>query len=72
MTPEPTVVPRPAYHAYLLRLWEVDSDGQPFWRASLQDSRTGERRGFADLAGLMAFLAEQTGDPRAAITSAEP
>ena len=48
------------YCAYLLRLWQVESDGQPVWRASLHDPRTGERRGFADLTALGAFLAEQT------------
>jgi len=51
------------YRAYLLRLWDVDSDGQRVWRASLQDSHTGERRGFANLAALTAFLAEETGGP---------
>jgi hypothetical protein len=45
----------------LLRLWEVETEGQRVWRASLQDSGTGERRGFADLAALALFLAEQTG-----------
>ena len=49
------------YRAYLLRLWQVDGDdGHPVWRAALEDARTGERRGFADLARLCAFLEEQT------------
>jgi hypothetical protein len=51
---------RPRYRSYVLRLWEVESAGQRVWRASLQDSHSGERRGFADLAALTAFLAEQT------------
>lgn len=63
MTNEPPARPLPRYQAYLLRLWEVDSDGERIWRASLQDSHTGERRGFPDLAALAAFLAEQTGGP---------
>lgn len=50
----------PRYRSYVLRLWEVDSAGQRVWRASLQDANSGERRGFADLAALTAFLAEQT------------
>jgi hypothetical protein len=49
------------YRAYLLRLWRADGDdGRPVWRASLEDARTGERRGFADLARLLTFLEEQT------------
>ena len=48
------------YRAYLLRLWQAaDDDGHPVWRAALEDARTGERRGFADLARLCAFLEEQ-------------
>jgi hypothetical protein len=50
----------PRYRSYLLRLWQVDDAGQPVWRASLADAHTGERRGFASLAALAAFLAEQT------------
>ena len=50
------------YRAYLLRLWLAEGeDGQPVWRAALEDARTNERHGFADLARLCAFLEEQTG-----------
>jgi hypothetical protein len=49
------------YRAYLLRLWQADGDdGRPAWRAALEDARTGERRGFADLARLCVFLEAQT------------
>jgi hypothetical protein len=49
------------YRAYLLRLWQADGDdGRPVWRAALEDAGTSERRGFADLARLCAFLEEQT------------
>jgi hypothetical protein len=49
------------YRAYLLRLWQVvGDDGAPVWRAALEDARTGERHGFADLSQLCAFLTEQT------------
>jgi hypothetical protein len=49
------------YRAYILRLWQADSDdGQPVRRAALEDARTGERHGFADLARLCAFLEKQT------------
>lgn len=49
------------YRAYLLRLWKADgADGRSIWRASLEDARTRQRRGFADLSRLLAFLEEQT------------
>ncbi len=38
--------------AFLIRLWRVDDQRHPTWRASVQDPHTGERRGFADLKGL--------------------
>ena len=44
------------YEAYLLRVWESDQAGQLIWRASLESSDTGERRGFADLDSLFAYL----------------
>jgi hypothetical protein len=50
----------PTYIAYLLRLWQVGSQLGTVWHASLEDPHTGERRGFADLKGLFAFLEEQT------------
>jgi hypothetical protein len=49
------------YRAYLLRLWQAtDEHGSLVWRAALEEARTGERCGFADLAGLCAFLEAQT------------
>ncbi len=53
----------PHYRAYLLRFWaEGVGEGIPAaaWRFSLEDPRTGTRRGFADLGGLMAFLRAAT------------
>ena len=50
------------YHAYLLRLWQVNTATGPTWHASLEDARTGERKGFAYLKGLFAFLEEPTKD----------
>ncbi len=44
------------YLSYLLRLWQVIVDGQPVWRASLESAQTGQRRGFASLAQLTAFI----------------
>jgi hypothetical protein len=41
------------YRSYLLRVW-LAADAR--WRATLEDVRTGERRAFATLALLLAFL----------------
>jgi hypothetical protein len=52
----------PRYGAYLLRYWEVRSDlpGRPStWRFSLEEAGTEERRGFASLEDLVAFLATE-------------
>jgi hypothetical protein len=43
------------YHAYLLRLWR-HADARGAWQASLQDAKSGERLGFADLEGLFYYL----------------
>ncbi len=48
------------YHAYLLRLWCADESEMKCWRASIEDTRTGERIGFASLEELFAFLMEQS------------
>lgn len=47
------------YVAYLLRLWEVEGDAGPTWRASLESPHTGERQGFVDHRQLFAFLEEK-------------
>jgi len=54
----------PRYLAYMLRLWQVRDHDELTWRASLEDAHTGERRGFASLEMLVAFLREQTRDDR--------
>jgi len=51
---------QPGYRSYLLRLWQVGTADVPSWRASLESAQTGERRGFADLESLFAFLEQQT------------
>ncbi|MBN1812132.1 MAG: hypothetical protein JXA14_09880 [Anaerolineae bacterium] len=60
---------QPDYLSYLLCLWRVSGGGEPhdmgrkaIWRASLESTRTGERRGFASLDELFDFLREQTGE----------
>ena len=50
----------PRYLAFMLRLWQVRDNGEMSWRASLEDARTGARRGFASLEMLVAFLREET------------
>jgi hypothetical protein len=60
------------YISYLLRLWQIEIQGQLVWQASLEDSRTGKRQGFASVDALLAFLrqvidggarAREDGDP---------
>ena len=49
----------PRYCAWVLRCWEVpgEAPGAPgSWRCSLEDPGTRERRGFASLEALTAFL----------------
>lgn len=46
----------PIYFSYLLRIWRVTDGEQPVWRASLENPVSGERRGFATLEELFAFL----------------
>ncbi len=49
------------YLAYLLRLWQINEAGELVWRASLEDTHTSERHGFASVDALIAFLWEQVG-----------
>ncbi len=56
---------RSRYLAFMLRFWQVDSDGAPVWRASLENPHTGERRGFASMEALFEFL-------RASLASSNP
>ena len=45
------------YHSFLLRLWiERENDGK--WRFSLEDTRTGKRKGFANIEKLIVYLKE--------------
>ncbi len=52
--------PRSNYVSYMLRMWQVNSAGRPVWRASLENTSTGERLGFADPASLLDFLSRVT------------
>ena len=44
------------YTAYMLRIWQEERNGRPVWRASLETPGSGERRAFASLTELLAFL----------------
>jgi hypothetical protein len=54
---------RTMYLAYMLRLWVVDSNNQPVWRASLESPDTGDRQAFRSLEDLFEFLEEKTVRP---------
>ena len=47
------------YLSYLLRLWRVESEKGPIWRASLQSPHTAERMNFNDLSALYSYLEEK-------------
>ncbi len=44
------------YRSFLLRLWQVDTEGKRAWRFSLENSGTGERRGFGNLGELFTYF----------------
>lgn len=48
----------PQYRTYLLRCWEecAANGAEKFWRFSLEDTRTGQRRGYSSLSELNAAL----------------
>jgi hypothetical protein len=53
----------PRYRSYLLIFWEerTHDPGVPaVWRFSLKDPHTGQRRGFASLETMVAFLREES------------
>lgn len=55
----------PRYRSYLLTVWQernVDPSSPGAWRFSLEDARTGRRRGFAGLEALVAALQDMTED----------
>jgi hypothetical protein len=52
----------PRYHTFLLTLWEErteDPDLPSAWRFRLEDPRTGQRQGFANLEALMVALGQE-------------
>lgn len=47
------------YHSYLLRIWLHQIHGRSTWRASLDETRSGERVGFPDLRSLINYLCQK-------------
>jgi hypothetical protein len=57
----------PRYRTYMLTLWEErgrETSAPVVWRFRLEDPRTGKRRGFATVEGLMAALEEEMCEAR--------
>jgi len=50
------------YRSYLLRLWRVSGEETCAWRAMLESPSTGERRGFASLDDLCAWIKAQAAE----------
>ncbi len=48
------------YRAYLLRYWWHHGERAAGWRCSLEDPHTGERRFFASLPALLAYLERES------------
>lgn len=48
-----------SYHSFLLRLWRVIRHGKSVWLVGLENPYTGERKGFASLEELVAYLKEK-------------
>jgi hypothetical protein len=50
------------YRVYLLRFWEEGRENPELpgtWRFSLEDPRTSQRRGFADLEAMVGFVRQE-------------
>jgi hypothetical protein len=57
----------PRSHTYVLTLWEerdLDADSPAVWRYRLEDPRTGKRRGFSTVEGLMDALRREVNEAR--------
>jgi hypothetical protein len=49
------------YFSFILRLWLAGDHGQPQWRASLEDTLSGERVGFIRIEELCQYLTKLIG-----------
>jgi hypothetical protein len=50
------------YRSYLLRLWQVEQNGNFTWRCSLEETRSGQCQNFASLEALLAYLLAETSE----------
>jgi hypothetical protein len=55
------------YVCYMLRLWRTGGGPESPWRYSLEEVRSGERRGFASLEALCDYLQGVMGGPGASV-----
>lgn len=59
--------PSTEYASFLIRLWRepsAENEAVPLWRGEITHVQSGACRPLDDLAALVAFLREQSGDPR--------
>lgn len=49
------------YRSFLLRLWQVEQNGDWIWRCSLEETGTGRHQKFVDLDTLFGYLNAETG-----------
>lgn len=49
------------YRSFLLRLWQVEQNGDWTWRCSLEETGTGWHQKFVDLEALFSYLNAETG-----------
>lgn len=54
------------YRSFLLRLWQVEQNGDWIWRCSLEETGTGRHKQFVNLDGLFGYLNAETGGPPSA------
>ena len=47
---------RKRYQSYLLRIWRVIDSEYSNWLLSLENSHTGEKKGFADVEAMCEFI----------------
>jgi hypothetical protein len=49
-------------YSFIMRVWQAGDGERPQWRASLENTQTGERRGFASLEDLATFIQTLPGE----------
>jgi hypothetical protein len=49
------------YRSFLLRLWQVEQNGDWVWRCSLEETGTDRHQQFVNLDALFGYLNAQTG-----------